>query len=74
MNSIEAFKKYKDLEWTEEQKTLINEAFHCLDTLLFSCSQENNNTKYNELLSAHKIMHDISLTMSLKDMVKDINE
>ena len=68
MNSVVAFKKYKDIEWTKEQEILIGEVFNNLDMLLLSCQLENNKRKYKELVNAHKIMHDISLTISLKDM------
>ena len=74
MNSVVAFKKYKDIEWTKEQETLISEAFNCLDMLLLSCEREKNEVKYKEILNAHKVMHDISLTVALKDMFLEENK
>lgn len=71
MNLTKTFKKLKDIEWTKEQEDLISESFRKLDELLLSCERENNETKYKEILGAHKIMHDVILTVSFKNMFKD---
>lgn len=71
MNAIETFKKYSKTEWTEEQKDIISDAFNKLDRLLLSCQQERNIEKIKEIKDAHKIMHDINLTISLKRFMKE---
>lgn len=71
MDIQKTFNKLKNIEWTEEQKDLILESFNALDKLLLSCVEEDNKSKYEEIISAHKTMHDISIVSALKDIVKE---
>lgn len=66
MNSIESFKKYSKIEWTNEQQKLIEDLFFKLDELLLSCQEERSLDKINNIKYAHKIIHDINLSISIK--------
>lgn len=71
MSNLERAKRYMDVQWTNEQKQLLHEAFSTLDHLLLTCQTEGNKEKINHISEAHISLHDLVLADSIKDMVAE---
>lgn len=53
MNNVERAKRFMDVQWTDEQKNLLHEAFSALDYLLLTCQTEGNQDKIHYISEAH---------------------
>lgn len=72
-NNLEKANKYIHIEWTENESIQICNLFAELDAILYECQKNNQTEKIKAIIPAYQNLHDISLSIGLKQMILDIS-
>lgn len=71
MNTKKMFEKFKDIEWSQKEKIILDHIFSELDKLLLSCERERNNEKIEALKEAHEKIQAVVTVNAIKDFANE---